>query len=80
MSFSLDGHVADVILVVAQSEEGISLFRVEKGAAGLSSSLVPGLDTTRKLAHVEFSSTPATRSSIVSPRVRWSISSMPQMR
>lgn len=60
----LDGHVADVILVVAQSEEGISLFRVEKGAAGLSSSLVPGLDTTRKLAHVELSSTPAVRISV----------------
>jgi len=60
-SWVLDGHVADVILVVAQSDDGISLFRVEKGAAGLSSSLVPGLDTTRKLAHLEFASTPATR-------------------
>ena len=59
-SWVLDGHVADVILVVAQGGEGLSLYRVEKGAAGLSASLVPTLDTTRKLAHLEFASTPAT--------------------
>ncbi|MFP6641434.1 MAG: acyl-CoA dehydrogenase family protein, partial [Myxococcota bacterium] len=57
----LDGHVADVILVVAQSDEGLSLFRVDQGAPGLSTVLVPSLDITRKLAHLEFASTPATR-------------------
>ncbi|MEE3328812.1 MAG: acyl-CoA dehydrogenase family protein [Myxococcota bacterium] len=60
-SWVLDGHVADVILVVARNEGGLSLFRVEKGAKGLSASLVPTLDTTRKLTHLEFSATPATR-------------------
>jgi alkylation response protein AidB-like acyl-CoA dehydrogenase len=57
----LDGHVADVILVIVREDEGLALFRVDRGAPGLSTSLVPSLDTTRKLAHLELASTPATK-------------------
>ena len=57
----LDGHVADVLLVAARSDAGLELFRVDAGAEGLSRTLVPSLDLTRKLAHVELAATPARR-------------------
>jgi alkylation response protein AidB-like acyl-CoA dehydrogenase len=57
----LDGHTADVLLVVAKTDGGLGLFRVDPNAAGVKRELVPSLDLTRKLAHVEFSNTPATR-------------------
>jgi alkylation response protein AidB-like acyl-CoA dehydrogenase len=56
----LDGHEAGVLLVAARHDGGLSLFRVDAGAAGLSRELVPSLDITRKLASVDFASTPAT--------------------
>lgn len=56
----LDGHTADVILVAARTDAGLSLFRVDADAASLSRNLVPTLDITRKLAHLEFDNTPAT--------------------
>jgi alkylation response protein AidB-like acyl-CoA dehydrogenase len=61
-SWVLDGHTADVLLVVARAADGagLSLFRVDPGAAGVSRTLVPSLDLTRKLATVEFSGAPAT--------------------
>ena len=57
----LDGHVADVLLVVARDDAGLGLYRVDADAEGLSRSLVPTLDTTRKLARVELAATPARR-------------------
>jgi alkylation response protein AidB-like acyl-CoA dehydrogenase len=57
----LDGHVADTLLVVARIDDGLGLFRVGADAEGLSRTLVPSLDTTRKLAHVELAATPAER-------------------
>jgi alkylation response protein AidB-like acyl-CoA dehydrogenase len=56
----LDGHIADVLLVVARTDEGLGLYRVDVGAEGLTRALVPSLDTTRKLATVELAATPAT--------------------
>jgi len=56
----LDGHTADAILVAARTDAGLSLFRVDDEAPGLSRQLVPSLDLTRKLAHLELSKTPAT--------------------
>jgi alkylation response protein AidB-like acyl-CoA dehydrogenase len=55
----LDGHAADVLLVVARTEQGLGLFRVDARAEGLTRTLVPTLDTTRKLATVELAATPA---------------------
>jgi alkylation response protein AidB-like acyl-CoA dehydrogenase len=57
----LDGHSADVLLVAARSDEGLSLYRVDGGAPGLTRSLVPTLDTTRKLAALRFEATPAQK-------------------
>jgi alkylation response protein AidB-like acyl-CoA dehydrogenase len=60
-SWVLDGHGADVLLVVARTEAGLELFRVNADAEGLTRTLVPSLDLTRKLAHVELAATPATK-------------------
>ena len=57
----LDGHVADTLLVAARTNAGLGLFRVEADAEGLTRELVPSLDLTRKLAHLELAATPARR-------------------
>src|ERR1700722_9968027 len=53
-SFVLDGHAAGLILVVAQSGAGLSLFAVDGTGSGLARSSLPTLDQTRKLARLEF--------------------------
>ncbi|HEY6532484.1 MAG TPA: acyl-CoA dehydrogenase family protein [Acidimicrobiales bacterium] len=53
-SYVIDGHVADVVLVVARTANGISLFRVDGDAAGLTRTLLPTLDQTRKQAELVF--------------------------
>jgi len=55
----LDGHVADILLVVARSDAGLGMYQVEGGAAGLMRTALPVLDQTRKLAQLEFDRTPA---------------------
>ncbi len=60
-SFVLDGHTADLILVVAATGSGLSLLAVQAGAAGLDRRVLPTLDQTRKLARLEFRSVPAAR-------------------
>jgi len=60
-SWVLDGHSADTLLVVARTDEGLELFRVDAGAEGLSRELVPSLDLTRKLAQIDLAATPASR-------------------
>jgi alkylation response protein AidB-like acyl-CoA dehydrogenase len=58
-SFVLDGHAADLILTVAATEPGLSLFAVDAVASGLTRRALPTLDQTRKLARLEFSAAPA---------------------
>jgi alkylation response protein AidB-like acyl-CoA dehydrogenase len=58
-SFVLDGHTADLILVVARAGSGLALFAVQPGAQGLVRRGLPTLDQTRKLARLEFGSVPA---------------------
>jgi alkylation response protein AidB-like acyl-CoA dehydrogenase len=58
-SFVLDGHTAGLILVVASTGDGLSLFAVEAAADGLHRTALPTLDQTRKLARLEFSSVAA---------------------
>jgi alkylation response protein AidB-like acyl-CoA dehydrogenase len=57
-SFVLDGHAASLILVVAQTSAGLSLFAVDGTVAGpvagLTRTSLPTLDQTRKLARLEF--------------------------
>lgn len=57
----LDGHTADVLLVVARDGEGLGVFRVDANAAGVTRTALPELDLTRKLARIDFSNAPATR-------------------
>jgi alkylation response protein AidB-like acyl-CoA dehydrogenase len=51
-SFVLDGHIADLILVVARSANGLSLFAVDGDAPGLTRELLSTLDLTRKQARL----------------------------
>jgi alkylation response protein AidB-like acyl-CoA dehydrogenase len=57
--FVLDGLTADVMLVVARSAAGLSLFSVQAEASGLTRTPLPTMDLTRKQAHLELSATPA---------------------
>ncbi|MFT5445016.1 MAG: alkylation response protein AidB-like acyl-CoA dehydrogenase [Gammaproteobacteria bacterium] len=64
-SFVLDGHTADLIVVLARrpgttGDQGLSLFTLEGKAAGLERRLLKSVDATRKLARLEFSSVHAT--------------------
>jgi alkylation response protein AidB-like acyl-CoA dehydrogenase len=53
-SFVLDGHTADLIVVVAQGEKGLSFFTVSGDAPGLTRRALKVMDPTRKLARLEF--------------------------
>jgi alkylation response protein AidB-like acyl-CoA dehydrogenase len=58
-SYVLDGQVADVVLVLARTEEGPSVFAVEGTAAGLTRTALPVLDQTRRMSRLEFAAVPA---------------------
>jgi alkylation response protein AidB-like acyl-CoA dehydrogenase len=58
-SFVIDGHTANLILVVARTAAGLSLFAVEGGASGLTRTSLPTMDQTRKQARLVFENTPA---------------------
>jgi alkylation response protein AidB-like acyl-CoA dehydrogenase len=60
-TYVIDGHAADVLLVVAKVGDGLGLFRVDADADGLERALLPTLDLSRKLAQVTFTETPAAR-------------------
>ena len=57
--FVFDGTVADLVLAAARTPGGVSVFAVEKGAAGLSAGPMSTMDQTRKQARLTFCSTPA---------------------
>jgi alkylation response protein AidB-like acyl-CoA dehydrogenase len=59
-SYVLDGHLAQLVLVAARTDAGVSLFAVDAGAGGLTRTLLPTMDQTRKQARIELSKTPAT--------------------
>ncbi|MDE0350007.1 MAG: acyl-CoA/acyl-ACP dehydrogenase [Gammaproteobacteria bacterium] len=63
-SFVIDGHTADLIVVVAREpgsvgQEGISFFTVAGDAAGLDRQLLDTVDPTRKMARLTFRNVPA---------------------
>jgi alkylation response protein AidB-like acyl-CoA dehydrogenase len=63
-SFVLDGHTADLIVVLARTpgttgEQGLSLFTVRGDAPGLQRRLLKSMDPTRKLAKLTFKSVDA---------------------
>jgi alkylation response protein AidB-like acyl-CoA dehydrogenase len=57
--FVLDGHTANVIVVAARTDTGISLFTVPGDAKGLTRTPLSTMDQTRKQARLEFSGVPA---------------------
>lgn len=58
-SLVLDAGIADLILVVARTSVGISVFAVDKNAEGLVVDMLQTLDRTRRQARLTFQSTPA---------------------
>jgi alkylation response protein AidB-like acyl-CoA dehydrogenase len=58
-NYVIDGLIASLILVVARTAEGLSLFAVEGDAEGLVRESLSTMDQTRKQARLEFESTPA---------------------
>lgn len=60
-SFVLDGHLADLLLVVATTPDGLGVFAVTSDAAGLTRTTLETLDPTRKLARVQLNAVAAQR-------------------
>jgi len=58
--YVLDGHTADVVLVAARGDAGVSLFHVAGDAAGLARRPLATLDATRKQARLELDGVAAT--------------------
>jgi alkylation response protein AidB-like acyl-CoA dehydrogenase len=56
--FVIDGHVADLLLIVARSDDGLSLFAVDGAGDGVQRDALSTLDQTRKLARVSLTGTP----------------------
>jgi len=52
--FVLDGHVADLVLVVARAESGLAVFAVSGSATGLTREPMVTMDQTRKMARLAF--------------------------
>src|SRR5579862_6723199 len=69
--FVPDAHLADIIVVAARTrdgttmEDGVSLFVVPKDTAGLSVSLMPSIDETRKLCEVRLDHVAAPQSALL---------------
>jgi alkylation response protein AidB-like acyl-CoA dehydrogenase len=61
--FVVDGHSADLVLVIARTPQGLGLFAVAADAANLTKSRLDALDLTRRLARLEFAGTPAVLAS-----------------
>jgi len=57
--FVIDGGNANLIIVAARTDKGISLFAVDGDASGLTRTALQTMDQTRKQARLEFSNTPA---------------------
>ena len=58
--FVLDGHTANLIIVAARTDAGVSLFPVDGDASGLTRTALATMDQTRKQAKLDFADTPAT--------------------
>ncbi len=60
-------HVADVLLVPARSPEGLSLFLVDRGAAGLTLSPVAGMDLATRWVKVQLDGVPVAADGVLGP-------------
>ncbi len=57
-SYVIDGHTADLLIVAARTDAGVSLFAVDGDAAGLTRTALSTMDQTRKQAKLEFAGVP----------------------
>jgi alkylation response protein AidB-like acyl-CoA dehydrogenase len=53
-SYVVDGHTADLIVILARAPQGLSLFTVGGNAPGLTRRALKSMDPTRKFARLEF--------------------------
>ncbi|HWB50308.1 MAG TPA: acyl-CoA dehydrogenase family protein [Stellaceae bacterium] len=53
-SYVIDGHTADLIVVLARTPQGLSCFTVDGNAAGLTRRALRSMDPTRKFARLVF--------------------------
>ncbi|MBV8399034.1 MAG: acyl-CoA dehydrogenase family protein, partial [Acetobacteraceae bacterium] len=53
-SYVIDGHTADLIVVLARAPQGLSLFTVDGNAGRLTRRALKSMDPTRKFARLEF--------------------------
>lgn len=58
--YVLDGHTANLVIVAARTDQGVSLFSVDADADGLTRTALSTMDQTRKQAKLEFSGVAAT--------------------
>lgn len=58
-AFVLDGHTADLVLVVARTGSGLSIFAVDGSVSGLRRTPMQTMDMTRKQARLTFTDVPA---------------------
>ncbi len=58
--YVLDGNTADLIIVAARTDAGVSLFTVAGDADGLTREALATMDQTRKQSRLTFDNTPAT--------------------
>jgi len=58
--FVLDGNTANLILVAARTDKGVSLFHLNSDAEGLTRTALATMDQTRKQSKLTFDNTPAT--------------------
>ena len=56
-----DGHIADLLVVTALAEGQPGLYLVDRRSAGVTATLLPTMDLTRKMAAVELSGAEAQR-------------------
>lgn len=58
-NYVLDGAAADLIYVLADTDDGPGVFAVNRDAHGLTATTLTTVDATRKLAALDFAGTPA---------------------
>jgi alkylation response protein AidB-like acyl-CoA dehydrogenase len=56
----IDGHTANLLVVAARTDKGVSLFTVDADASGITKTPLSTMDQTRKQAKLDFDNTPAT--------------------
>lgn len=69
--YVLDGHTADLVLVVARDHAGVGLFAVDGAGSGVTRIRLDAVDQTRGLARIELAAAPATRVGPASDATEW---------